>query len=365
MNIRDNVLPVLGPFGGEEEIIALSEVIRSGWWGNGKKVKEFEEQFSNMVGSKYAVAVTSNTHGLDLVFKALNIKNKDVISPTISFLTTAVVPLWNDCSSTIVDVDPVKLCIDPIDVKNNLKNNTEAIIAVNMAGVPAPITEIRSFYKGLIIEDCAHSCYTKNAGTYGDVAIWSFQAVKTMPSGDGGMITTNDKNLYTKLKKMTWFGIPSTYDRINISNYNWDYDVDILGYKCYMIDLTACICLEQMKKLEKHLEFRRHIQERYNKELNNKIIRPYFSDTVQYYCARIDGVYRNNLMTYLSDKKIHTSVHFKPLHKYEITKQNRIYPVADNEWLKLISLPCHNRMIENDIDYVIYWVNKYCEDYVK
>ena len=363
MEIRDNILPVLKPKGGIEEINALKEVIESGWWGKGPKVKQFEEEFAKMVGAKYAIAVNSATSGQDVVLKALGIKDGDIINPTISFMTTAVVPLWNNCTSNIVDVDPHTLCICPEDVKKHLKPNTKAIIAVNHAGVPADIKAIREFYDGLIIEDCAHSCYTEGAGTQGDVAVWSFQAVKTMPCGDGGMITTNSKEIYDKISPLTWLGISSTYSRTNKMDgkpgYSWDYDVEKLGIKCYMIDIQAAICLEQMKKLPKNLEWRRHIQERYNKELGSLIQIPPHSSTVQYYCARVSPHIRNKLMDYLSSKNIHTSVHFKPLHKFKILKQDREYPVADKEWLKLVSFPCHNDMDDSDIDYVIYWVKEF------
>jgi perosamine synthetase len=366
MKIRDTMLPVLRPVGGEEELNSLRESIESGWWGKGPKVAEFEKKFAELVGAKYAVAVNSATSGQDLVFKALGIKDCDIINPTISFMTTAVVPLWNNCTSNIVDVryDDMNIC--PDDVKKHLKANTKAMIAVNHAGVPAPIEEIRQFYDGFILEDCAHSCYTPGAGTRGDVAVWSFQAVKTMPCGDGGMITTNDKELYEKLVPMTWLGISSTYSRVRKDDtltgkpgYSWDYEVDILGYKCYMIDLQAAICLEQMKKLPKNLEMRRYIQKRYNEELSGLIKTPVWSETVQYYCARVPIDHRDSLIDYLADKKIHTSVHFKPLHKYSIVKQDRNYSIADVEWKKLISLPCHPGMTEEDIDYVIYWMREY------
>ena len=371
MEIRDKMLPVLRPYGGKEEVEALREVIESGWWGNGPKVSQFEKEFAELVGAKYAVAVTSNSHGQDLVMKALGIKNKDVINPTISFMATAMIPLWNDCTTNVVDVDPYEMNIDPDDVKKYLKSNSDVLIAVNEAGVPAPIDEIRSFYDGFIIEDCAHSCYTPGAGTKGNVAVWSFQAVKTMPSGDGGMITLNDEKLYHKLKEMTWFGVSSTFSRVNKKDgitgkpgYTWDYEVDKIGYKCYMIDLTAALCLEQLKKLPKHLKWRRHIQSRYNNELCEKVIRPAHSETVQYYCAKVPHADRDNLIDYLASKNVHTSVHFKPLHKYEIIQKHMIHPgrefkVADHEWLGLVSLPVHPAMTEEDIDYVIYWVNEY------
>jgi len=368
MKIRETVLPVLRPVGGEEELDSLRESLESGWWGKGPKVAEFEKKFAELVGAKYAVAVTSATHGQDLVFKALGIKDCDIINPTISFMTTAVVPLWNNCTSNIVDVRPYDLNICPDDVKKHLRTNTKAMIAVNHAGVAAPIDEIRNFYDGFILEDCAHSCYTPGAGTKGDVAVWSFQAVKTMPCGDGGMITTNDKDLYEKLVPMTWLGITSTYSRVRKDDgltgkpgYSWDYEVDILGYKCYMIDLSAAICLEQMKKLPKHLEMRRNIQKRYNDELSEYIQTPAWSETVQYYCARVPAEHRDNMIDYLASKKIHTSVHFKPLHKYNVVSHmnQREYPVADVEWKRLISLPCHPGMNEEDIDYVIYWVKEF------
>ena len=368
MEIRNTFLPVLKPSADQLEIDAVAEVLKSGWWGKGPKVQQFEKEFAEMVGAKYAVAVTSASHGQDLVFKALGLSGVDIINPTISFMTTAAVPLWNNCTSNIVDVDPIALNIDPMDVKKSLRKNTKAIIAVNHAGVQSPINEIREFFDGFILEDCAHSCYTPGAGQQGDVAVWSFQAVKTMPTGDGGMITTNNKELYEKLVPMTWFGITSTFSRVSKSNddkltgkpgYSWDYEVDILGYKCYMIDLTAAIGLVQMKKLPNNLAKRRHIQSRYNQELNENITRPIWSETVQYYCARVKEADRDNLIDFLAQKKIHTSVHFKPLHKYEIVKQNREYPVADSEWKKLITLPCHPDMNEEDIDYVLYWTDQF------
>lgn len=382
MEIRKDMLSVQRPLGGNEEVEAIRDSIENGWWTKGPKVEQFEKEFAKHVGSKYAVAVTSNSHGQDLVMKAMGIKNADVISPTMSFMSTAIVPLWNNCTSNIVDIRRDDLNLDPVDVKRNLKKNTEAIIAVNMAGIPAPIDEIREFYDGFIIEDCAHSCYTPGAGSKGDVGVWSFQAVKTLPTGDGGMITTNDYDLYKKLQSLSWFGIESTYSRVSGNThlkkdlatssknpegkpgYTWDYDVTELGYKYYMIDLLAAIGLVQLRKLDGHLEIRRNIQKRYNNELNDIVGKPMWSDTVQYYCARVPEKHRDLLIEYLKSKNIHTSVHYKPLHLHEILKQQREYPIADTEWKKLISLPVHPAMTDEDTDYVIYWINKYFEELI-
>ena len=130
-----------------------------------------------------------------------------------------------------------------------------------------------------------------------------------------------------------------------------------------MIDILAAIGLEQMKKLDKHLEIRRHIQKRYNDELSDVLQPPEWSETVQYYCSRVPEEHRDALIDYLKTKMIHTSVHFKPLHMYDILKQKRDYPVADTEWKKLLSLPVHPAMDDNDVDYVVYWVKKYFEEH--
>ena len=370
MEIRSKKLPVLAPHAGEDDIEAVSEVLRSGWWGKGPKVAEFEKKFAEMVGSKYAVAVTSASIGQDLVFKALGINDVDVISPTMSFMTTAAVPLWNNCTSTLVDINVDDLNISVESVKKNLSDRTKAIIVVNYAGVPADVAGIREFFDGFVLEDCAHSCYTKGAGRQGDAAVWSFQAVKTMPTGDGGMITTDDPILYEKLVPLTWMGITSTYSRFADADKKlsqkpglaWDYEINVLGYKAYMIDLTAALGLSQLKKLPTNLAWRRHIQTEYNSRLSSEIVRPVWSETVQMYTARINANLREDFMEYLSNKNIHTSVHYKPLHLHPINQnQTAIFPNADSEWPRMVTLPCHNGMTQEDIDYVIYWINSFFE----
>ena len=370
MDLRENILPVMRPLGGVEELRALKEVIENGWWGKGSKVEEFEHKFAKMVGSKYAIAVTSNTAAQDLILKAKNIKDCDVISPTISFMTTGLVPLWNNCNSLLCDVEENNLNLSPLDVKKHLTKKTKAIIAVNYAGIPSQIESIRDYYDGYIIEDCALSCYTAGAGSKGDAAVWSFQAVKTMSCGDGGMITTNDDDLHEKLRPMINFGIPSSTYRRSVKStennkmklspgYVWDYEVKTIGYKSYMNDIQASICLEQLKKLPEYLQKRRKIQRRYNNELSEYIMIPEWSETVQFYSARVNKKCRDSLISYLASKKIHSTVHFKPLHLHPILSQNRNFPVADSEWKKLVSFPCHPGMNDDDIDYVIYWIKEY------
>ncbi len=357
---------MLRPVVAGDEIDALGQVIESGWWGKGPLVEQFELEFAKMVGAKYAVAVTSATAGQDLVFKALGLRDIHVISPTLSFMTTAAVPLWNNCSLSLADVDADTLCISVDSVRELLRPDTKAIIAVNYAGVPADYASLREVFDGFILEDCAHSCYTDGAGRGGDAAVWSFHATKTLPAGDGGMITTDDADLYEKLVPLTWLGITSTYSRTETGQsvssrpgYAWDYDVNVLGQKCYMNDLTAAVALSQMKKLKANLAIRREIQQRYNDELGSILQIPTWSETVQFYAARVDHGRRNDLISFLGDKKIHTSVHYKPLHMHSVVGPQNDLPVASAEWQRLISLPCHTAMTDDDIDDVVYWVREF------
>ena len=370
MKIRENILPVLKPYGGEEEIKLLKEVISSGWWGKGSKVEQLEKKFAELVGTKHALAVTSNSIGQDLILKANNISNCNVISPTVSFMTTGIVPLWNNCKSILCDVDEKTLNLDPADVKDYIDTDTGAIISINYAGIQSNIDELKRHYSGLIIEDCALSCYSPGAGLKGDVSVWSFQAVKTLSCGDGGMITTNDSALYDKLKPMINFGIPSTtYERSTKTSkskknklspgYVWDYEVNSLGYKAYMNDIQASIALAQLDKLNQFIKRRKMIQKTYNSELKEYIQLPPWSETAQLYPARVEKSHRNSLMNYLASKNIHTTVHFKPLHLHPILKHDRNFPVANKEWKKLISFPCHAGMKDSDIEYVVYWIKRY------
>lgn len=371
MDIREKTLPVLAPKADEDDIKAVTDTLRSGWWINGPKVKEFESQFAKMVGKKHAIAVTSNTHALDLVLKAHEINGKDseVLSPTMSFATTVAVPLWNNCTNVLCDVDPINMNISVEDVKKKVTEKTKAIICVNLAGILAPIEDIRKFYSGLIIEDCAHACYSPGAGSKGDIAVWSFQAVKTMPTGDGGMITTDNDVIAEKIRKLTWFGIQSTYDRVNntgtgteTTTYKWEYDIDVLGYKYYMIDLTAALGLSQLSKLNETMMRRQFIQKCYNdafSQISKQIQIPPFSYSVQHYVIKVDPKRRNKLIDYLKEKNIHTSVHYRPLHLFTQFRDESEFPVADEEWKKMLSLPVHMNMTDDDIKYVIFWVKEF------
>lgn len=357
------MIPVLRPTFDDETKKELLKVLDSGWVGQGPKVLEFEKAFAEYVGAKYAVATNSATSALDLCLKVYGIKGGELITPAFTFVSDAIVGEWNGMDVTFADIDPYTFCINPDSIK--VSEKTKAIIAVDSHGRLADIDGIRDScgeYKPLIIEDAAHAMYTPGVGQ-GDIVVYSFQAVKTLPIFDGGMITTNDPDIAKKLKTLTWLGVEkSTYDRVGNKGYSWQYDITQAdGIKAYMTDVQAVIGLGQLKRLDSMNARRREIASKYDEAFIDYswFIPPTYSYTVQYYTPFFEN--RDGLCAYLAEKEIATSVHFQPLSettywkkavKDELTVTNRV-------WKEILSLPCHSALTEEEQTYIINQVKNF------
>ncbi len=356
-------IPVLKPDYDEQTKKELLEVLDSGWVGQGPKTKEFETLFAQYVGKKYAVACNSATSALDICIKAYGLKGGELITPAFTFVSDAIIGEWNGMDVTFGDIDPESLCLDPKSLV--ITPDTKVIVAVHSHGRLADIQGLREAcgaFKPLIIEDAAHAMYTPGVGQ-GDITVFSFQAVKTMPIFDGGMITTDDEEIYKKLRTLTWLGVEkSTFDRVGQKGYSWQYDITQAdGIKGYMTDVQAIIGIGQLRRLESMTARRREIQEKYNKAFEGQkwFTAPQFSHTVQYYTPK--WLNRDGLCTYLADKGISTSVHFQPLSETTYWKKavKRPLPVTDSVWNELLSLPCYNSLKDEEQDYIINQVNNY------
>lgn len=355
------MIPVLKPTMDDATKKALLEVIDSGWWGQGSKTFEFEKKFADYVGSKYAIGVNSGTAALDLCLKAYHIKGGELITTPMTFVADAIVGEWNGMDVTFADIDEDTLCLDPNAVQ--VTPETKAIITVDSHGRLADIDGLRAKFDGLIIEDAAHAMYTPGAGKKADITIWSFQAVKTLPMGDGGMITTNDSKIYEYLRTLTWLGVEkNTFQRAGEKRYTWDYDItQAQGLKAYMNDLTAVIGLGQLDRLEETNAKRRAIQSAYNEAFRgmDEIKTPMYSHTVQYYTMQCDR--RDELSDFLATAGIATSVHFKPLNMMTYWKkgEKRELTVNNRVWKRLLSLPVHNALLWEEVEYIISKVKEF------
>lgn len=359
----NDLIPVLKPDMDEQTKRDLMSVIDSGWWGQASKTFEFEKKFADKVGAKYAIGVNSGTAALDLCLKVYGIKSGELITTPMTFVADAIVAGWNGMDVTFADIDPDSLCLDPESV--HITKDTKAIITVDSHGRLADIDGLRKKFDGLIIEDAAHAMYTPGAGKKGDITIWSFQAVKSLPTGDGGMITTNDEKIYTKLRDLTWLGIrKNTYERAQGKRYTWDYDLPAVeGLKAYMNDLTSVIGLGQLRRIDELCAKRRAVQARYNDAFRGmkQIELPMYSHTVQYYTMKCEN--RDELSDFLADKGIATSVHFKPLSEMTAYKQfvKRPLPVTNKVWKQLLSLPVFYTITWEQVEHVIDSVKEFYE----
>lgn len=355
------MIPVLAPTLDQKTKDELIKVIDSGWWGFGPKTQELERKFADYVGAKYAIACNSGTAALDLCLKAYKIRGGELITTPMTFVADAIVGEWNDMDVTFADIDEDSLCLDPESVV--VTDQTKAIITVDSHGRLADIDGLRKKFNGLIIEDAAHAMLTPGAGKKGDITIWSFQAVKTLPAGDGGMVTTNSEEIYKRLRTLTWLGVEkSTYERSEGKRYSWDYDITQAdGLKAYMNDLTSVIVLGQLDRLEEMNAKRRAIQTFYNESFRGmvQIKTPSYSHTVQYYTMQCAN--RDELSDFLASKEIATSVHFKPLSEMTYWKKavKRPIPVTDKVWKYLLSLPVHYGLTWKQAEYIVACVKEF------
>lgn len=337
----------------------LLDVLDSGWASFGPKVEEFEKKFAERVGAKYAVATNSATSALDLCIKAAGITDGELITPSFTFTADAHVGEWNGLKVKFADIDPCTFCIDPKTLP--LTSKTKVIIAVDCHGRLADIDAIRKECKAigispLIIEDAAHATHDPGEQK-GDMVVYSFQAVKFLPIFDGGMVTTNDEEIYKKLRKLTWLGIEqNTYERAAGGKYAWDYDiVEGNGIKAYMTNIQAVIGLGQLRRLDALLAKRQAIQAKYNEAFKGEewFREPLYSRTVQYYTPKWRN--RDGLNQYLSAAGIHTGMHFKPLHLMTYWSKDYSNPLPNTEevFKDILSLPVHDALTDEEQDYII------------
>jgi len=264
-------------------------------------------------------------------------------------------------------------------MERKITEKTKAVIPVHYGGHPCEMDEIMEIAhkEGLIVvEDAAHACgseYKKRKiGSIGDATCFSFHAVKNLATGDGGMITTDNKEVYELLKRLRWVGIDkSTWERTEAieeamkserkeyGRYGWYYEVNELGYKYHMNDIAAAIGLVQLKKLEKTNQRRREIVESYNQAfedigwLATPVERGYIKSAHHNYVIKTP--YRDELNLYLRDKDIATGVHYMPihLHPYYKGKHNANVPVAERIWKQLLTLPLYPDLRDVDVQTVI------------
>ncbi len=367
------MIPVFRPSPSDSEIEAVKKVLKSGWWGAGPMAFEFENKFAAFIGTKHAVSLNSCTAALHLAVKVCDFPaGSEIITTPITFISTAFAASYNNCEVVFADIEEDTLNIDPEDIRRKITEKTRAIIPMHYGGHACRMDEIMEIareFELTVIEDCAHATGGKYRdrmlGGIGDLGCFSFHAVKNLAMGDGGMITLNNTEREQRVIRLRWLGINrETRSRTTKDSYEWYYKIDEIGYKFQMNDILASIGLVQLERLEEMNTRRIAIVKRYNKAfsdldwLETPVIKEYATNFPHNYVIKTD--YRDDLMEYLGNHGISTSIHYMPLYMHPFYDgSNTDCPVAERVWKRLLTLPLYPDLKSEECDYIISTVKSF------
>ncbi len=347
----------------QEEIRALTKVMKNKFWASGSgsgNVLKFEKNFKKYVNTKSCIAVNSGTSALHLALSLFDIKNKEVILPSISFVSTAHAILYNGGIPKFVDIDPNTLCLDPLEVKKAITKKTRVILPVHLGGLSCDLKSLKSISKNHslgLVEDAAHASGSKyrnkRIGQHGDAVCFSFHPIKNLAMPSGGAITLNHrdwKNDETILKSRRWCGISN--------RKNMNYDVDELGWNYYMNEFEASIGIVQLKKLEKNNLKRKSNAKKLFKEINLDNKMPFDNDSsYHFYWIRVKN--RKDFMKKMNENGIETGIHYRPMNSFKMYKTSKNLPQTKIVSSEIVSLPTHPNLTTNDLDRIVKLTNKY------
>jgi UDP-4-amino-4,6-dideoxy-N-acetyl-beta-L-altrosamine transaminase len=366
-----------------KDIWEVVKVLRSGWLTQGPKVYEFEKQLCIYTGAKYCVAVSSCTAALHLALLALGIKQKnEVVTSPITFLASANAVLYVGGTVKFADIDESTACIDSKEIETHITSKTKAIIPVHFTGQPCDmknIYEIAKKYNLFVIEDAAHALGSAYEGgkigncAYSDATVLSFHPVKNITTGEGGAITTNNKDVYEKLLMLRTHGV--TRDKnffINNNDGAWYYEQQVLGFNYRITDMQCALGISQLNRLEKFKKRRREIVDLYKREFSEDdrftfLEEKNYSDTFYHIIpllVNFDVVKKSKQKIFDELKKegLFLQVHFIPVHLQPYYKQFGFekgdFPKAERYYSKAISLPLYYGLKDSDVKCIIKIIKK-------
>ena len=361
-----DIIPVARPAIGQEEISAVTDVLKSGMLAAGERVSEFEQKFADLCGCGHAVAVNNGTAALHAALLAAGVCSGDeVIVPAFTFVATASAVAMCGAVPVFADVDENTYGISPRDVTEKITPKTKAVIGVHLFGQPCdiePLQEICADRNLVFIEDAAqaHGAQYKNGrvGSFGTAGCFSFYATKNMITGEGGMVTTNDRKLNDRLRLLINHGQSEKYLHTS------------LGYNYRLTDMGAALGLVQLRKLEKFNLRRRKNAEYYNanlsvKGLHTPFLGPARNHVYHQYVIRLSEKFpmtRTAFMEYLKAKGVGSAIHYPiPLHRQPMFALNNDpdpCPVSTALAGSVLSLPVHPLLDQKELAYIADTVNR-------
>jgi perosamine synthetase len=375
-------LPFARPSITEREKAAVLEVLDSGWLTTGPRTKLFEEQFAERVGVSHAVALNSATAALHLALESLGVGPGDeVIIPTWTFAASGEVVAYRGARPVLVDIDRSTLNATPESVMAAVTPRTRAVMAVHVAGLPIAIDRLVELLDPLgipVVEDAAHAFPSqiggpsgRYVGTFGRVGAFSFYATKTITTGEGGMLVTNDVAIADRVRVMSLHGISRDAWNRYAASGSWYYEIEDAGYKYNMTDIAAALGVVQLDRADELFAARRELAATYTARLRESTVHDLIevpaeatdgSHAWHLYIIRLDldriSVDRAGVIDALKDAGIGTSVHFIPLHLHPYYQKRwgytaRDLPIATGEYARALSLPIWPGMSLADVDRVV------------
>ena len=363
------------PVTGIDEWEAVKEPFLSGWFTAGPKVREFEQLFAERHQVKHAIAVTSATAALHVALVALGVAEGDeVIVPAFTWVSTANVVLYCGATLVFVDIDTKTFNLDPQKLKEKITNKTKAIIPVHLFGLCADMDAINKIAGKIpLVEDgaCAAGAAYKNkpAGGLGNIGCFSFHPRKSITTGEGGMITTNDDSLAELISQLRNHGASISEEQRHHGPKPYILaDFNIMGFNYRMTDIQGAVGAVQLGKLDQFIEERNHWASYYTKELADIpwLKTPEFTSNYshgwQSFVTMVDEekspLSRNDLMEYLQLKGISTrpgthAVHMLNFYKEKFGIKPEDFPEAKKANDFSMAIPLHNRMVKEDYEYVV------------
>jgi len=370
----------------QRDIDSVTETLKSNWLTQGPKIAEFEEDFARYCGSKYAVVVSNGTAALHLANLALGISTQSkVLTTPITFLATANsiiyaggVPIFSDISKESFTLSP-----DLLQEKIDLNSDLKGIITVHMGGVISNMEAIKKIADKndlWIIEDSCHALggtWKDSKGdihrvgdcSYSDISTFSFHPVKQITTGEGGAITTNDKEIYEKLLILRTHGMTKDPEIIDQNHGQWYYEMHNLGYNYRITDFQAALGIEQLKKNDEWQILRRELVSNYDEEFKsiNQIKPQKHPDedlSYSYHLYIIQCEKRLQLYNYLKENKINTQVHYIPIHLQPFYQKNYGYslgdfPISESYYNKALSLPLYPTLKKSQQRKIISLIRKF------
>jgi len=374
--MSETFLPFHRALIGQEEIDGVVDSLKSGWLTTGPKVKAFEEAFGRYLGARKAIAVSSCTAALHLALDAIGLKAGDeVLVPTLTFTASAEVVAYFKAKPVLVDSEPCYFNLDVRDASGKITPKTRAIIPVHFAGHPCAMDALATLahqHQLTVIEDAAHALPAKFKGqligTVSPLTAFSFYATKTLCTGEGGMVTTDDDALASRISLMRLHGMSRDAWKRYSAEGSWRYEVLEAGYKYNLMDLQAALGLAQLAKCEAMWMRRTAIAERYHRGISalDAFRLPQASPQDQHawhlYVVLVNmdvlQIHRDQVIEELRERGIGTAVHFIPLNLHPYYQRQWGYragqfPVAEHYFERCISLPIYPGMKDNDVDRVI------------